>query len=1365
MRKKRIFLLMAIASSCALCSPVAVNAIQNNVVNEIFLSSSSKNSNDLKNLTTTLASTPSSTTLSSGTTQNTTGTSSSSSTTINSSLSNQQIDIDNVWSQALGTIGFNTESKTLTFTSGWSETNPYYTGTTSLAVTIYNSEGKEIKSIDFKGGVYPEDELETALNGMSFSYGDVIDITSNSNGVLSITNFDNESSYSMGSSMQIEIAQDGLKDLSNTLKVNPIYFNLNDENIDVTGTSTPNSLVNVWIDSNYYSTEANSDGDFSLPITLTSDPTPTTDVTVFSDGSGFASATLELNKENYNLQNQSLTLQGSWGGYYNVVSLGFNQFNNTLSVKSYGNTYFSGAPSSTAYTVTLYNSTGSVIKTETYTGSSTESDFINDWNNESFSYGDYLKVVSNDLPMYLDNSLTNSSSKLSSNTAFYEITKGGLEEFTEPTATISGDNLNVSTYANSTITLNINNNSYTYKTNSSGSASITLPSGLTSTTPIKLCVTSESGITTYPITVYENGTSTAKTYTFEMHRDGSISPGSALATKGDCMTLTSYEPIPIEYVTKGEVSIDITGDNIDGTTILYVQDGNGLVSLGTVKTNTKTEIDVTTPGTLILDTGNVDLENANEFTQFNFNVSVSTISGTYRQIPVFDNRTDCTVASFATSNSTTFDDEINEGDNKNYGAIIIGDHVRIYVPYASSLGSDFNAANTVNWYNEAFVSDNELNGLSQDATDPINRFHTNFFFVTTQNGDASDGWFTGGGGTSCVPSMFDQGLTNAGWVMFHEVGHIFDPEWADSYLGCEVYSNMYTMDTQEKIQGTSTWLWGDNRSSMEDNDILPIFENYYLGNPITNYISEYQDGLYYFQLLQTYFPDYMPKINTLYREEVYNKDLPFSGMDFLPYAFAKLYHTNIIPSLDMWGYKVTNQKLIQYVIDNSTGSTNLVPKNTDFSIYENTTVTPTMLVPTVSGDEITISGIVNPDATVYVEYDNKTYSYTCNSSGVFTATFDSVSGENTATVYAKNGDESDSKKVSVDVNPTFNENNETFSINSSNFSLADISLNGNDTLSFTSKQSEPNWDSSTNSDFMTVSLLNTDGEVIKSGTVKDQDTMESIQSLLNGVAVQNGDIIEISSPSGVSGGSLSYTTVNSSSATSVKPSSTSNGTVWDLVVTSSGLKDLTPISINSMVAGQDTLSGSATANAEIIVTTNGKEYTTTTSSTGDFSLNIGATTLGENVSICYEFGSNKVLDTTYTVNGLANYNIAINNVWKQALGTIGFNTSNMELTVNEGWSETNPYIDYSPFTVSLENADGTVIKTITATDGDWIAGSIYDTFNGVSFNYGDKIVIDYSGSSNIVLNHLISGSSISNNYTITKGETFEITKNGLETIS
>lgn len=57
-----------------------------------------------------------------------------------------------------------------------------------------------------------------------------------------------------------------------------------------------------------------------------------------------------------------------------MVSIGFNQFTNKLNIKSYGNTYFSGAQNSTAYTVTLYNSQGNVIKTETYTGASTESD-------------------------------------------------------------------------------------------------------------------------------------------------------------------------------------------------------------------------------------------------------------------------------------------------------------------------------------------------------------------------------------------------------------------------------------------------------------------------------------------------------------------------------------------------------------------------------------------------------------------------------------------------------------------------------------------------------------------------------------------------------------------------------------------------------------------------------------------------------------------------------------------------------------------------------------------------------------------------------------------------------------------------------
>ena len=95
---------------------------------------------------------------------------------------------------------------------------------------------------------------------------------------------------------------------------------------------------------------------------------------------------------------------------------------------------------------------------------------------------------------------------------------------------------------------------------------------------------------------------------------------------------------------------------------------------------------------------------------------------------------------------------------------------------------------------------------------------------------------------------------------------------------------------------------------------------------------------------------------------------------------------------------------------------------------------------------------------------------------------------------------------------------------------------------------------------MTISLLDSNGTVIKTGTIKDHDNMESIQNLLNGVSVKNGDVIKISSPSGVYGSSLRYTTINSSSATTVNPSSTSSGRVWKLEVTSSGLKNLGAIS-------------------------------------------------------------------------------------------------------------------------------------------------------------------------------------------------------------
>ncbi|MGL4741683.1 MAG: hypothetical protein ACRC41_12885, partial [Sarcina sp.] len=521
-----------------------------------------------------------------------------------------------------------------------------------------------------------------------------------------------------------------------------------------------------------------------------------------------------------------------------------------------------------------------------------------------------------------------------------------------------------------------------------------------------------------------------------------------------------------------------------------------------------------------------------------------------------------------------------------------------------SLPTNLNAAQTINWYNETFESDNKLNGLSQNAPNQLNRFHTNNFFVYSDTSDNSDGWWTGGEGTSSVPSMFKIGLTTPGWVMFHECGHIFNPNWADAYLHDEVYSNMYTQETQINVQGSTNWLFGNGtQSQYEDNNILSIFKDYYDYQQPQNMITNFGQGLYYFTLMKEYHPDYMAKVATLYRNELYNNKVPYQGLEFFVYAMANVYHENVIPSLEMWGYNITNQNLIKYVIDNSNGTLDFVPKNPEFNVYKNTTVTPTMLLPKVTNGKAEIEGIANPNATIYAQYNGKTYQFKANSKGVFNVNLDLTPGKSSTVIYAKDGNKTDSLKqtVGLDLNQVLNK--ESLVLYGCGTKLATISTNANGTIDFLSNGECPYFYVPDNTRrYMTVSLVSQSGKVLATNSIEYHQNFNSAQTLFNNMKYQNGDMIVVNTPNYSGGGNAYLSSLKSGSVAAPVVINSQQDNVYSFLLNNNNIETFNEPSIQAPVSGETSVVGTAIPNSEVVATVNGKTYNAKVNSKGDYEI-------------------------------------------------------------------------------------------------------------------------------------------------------------------
>ncbi|MGL4741025.1 MAG: hypothetical protein ACRC41_09490, partial [Sarcina sp.] len=293
-------------------------------------------------------------------------------------LVNNSIDVSNVWSDSVFNIGFNANN-TFKITKGYASTNPYYNKNNSLIVTIRNLEGKIIYNEVFKGGAYPEDDIYNTLNGKSFSYGDTIQIMSNSGAQFKVNG------ESQKGELNYEITQSGLKKISTNLTDLQALLNANGTTV-ISGTTISNTQVYININNQITSVESNSSGDFSYEasglntgqqISVTPNESIPTDIIV------------KDNLKSKPIVGNTIDISNVW--YQGIFNIGFN-WNNTFKISKGGsstNPYYNG---SNSLIVTLRNAEGKTIYNQMFKGGAyPQNDIYNALNGKSFTYGDTIE--------------------------------------------------------------------------------------------------------------------------------------------------------------------------------------------------------------------------------------------------------------------------------------------------------------------------------------------------------------------------------------------------------------------------------------------------------------------------------------------------------------------------------------------------------------------------------------------------------------------------------------------------------------------------------------------------------------------------------------------------------------------------------------------------------------------------------------------------------------------------------------------------------------------------------------------------------------------------------------------------------------
>ncbi|WP_159426744.1 hypothetical protein, partial [Clostridium mediterraneense] len=262
----------------------------------------------------------------------------------------------------------------------------------AFEVSLYSNDGKLIKSKTYNANDTAQ-SLYNDFNNLSFNYGDIIKITPIGPVETKISNFDGKADYSTNKVISMEITQNGLKQLDGTLNVNPVYYVLGSNKLDISGKTLADTEVYFYIDNKTYNVKSNDNGDFNLNINLDKEVSASTNIEVFIKGEQLENIAPTLNPEVYKIIKNNITIMGNWNGSrYKTDVISFNPADMKINISG-SMTAFFGNFSGNAVNVSMYSSEGKLIKSKTYNAWDRASDLYNDFNNLSFNYGDIIKIT------------------------------------------------------------------------------------------------------------------------------------------------------------------------------------------------------------------------------------------------------------------------------------------------------------------------------------------------------------------------------------------------------------------------------------------------------------------------------------------------------------------------------------------------------------------------------------------------------------------------------------------------------------------------------------------------------------------------------------------------------------------------------------------------------------------------------------------------------------------------------------------------------------------------------------------------------------------------------------------------------------
>ncbi|MGL5764695.1 MAG: transglutaminase domain-containing protein [Sarcina sp.] len=397
-------------------------------------------------------------------------------------------------------------------------------------------------------------------------------------------------------------------------------------------------------------------------------------------------------------------------------------------------------------------------------------------------------------------------------------------------------------------------------------------------------------------------------------------------------------------------------------------------------------------------------------------------------------------------------------------------------------------------------------------------------------------------------------------------------------------------------------------------------------------------------------------------------------------------------------------------------------------------------------DKVEISCTVKPNIQVDFVINGKNYTEISNEQGLVTTVVDGNYGD---TVYIYPQGELESQvKVAY--------NKKDFILQGQNIQVSNVWKQGlfsigfgyNNTLIVKGSWAETN-PYYTGNDSLTVQLLNSKGEQIYGEVFKGGVTpADAIAKLLNGKSFEYGDLIHIDSNSGahVAVGNNSY-----------------KGDMY-FQLNKKGITYLQGInnSYKALYNGKNTVvTGVISPNSTITAVANGKSYTTSSNSNGDFKITLPNTiTSGQNIQLINSNGVSQIIKVTCNTSSFAilNSEIKVINGWGSDAINIKFNPETMQINTS-GWNQylgkdtTNPFIDFGVY----DGTTGNKIKDVMFKGND--STSVLETaINNLSFKFGDIIAISYNNSQGNV--QIYNGASSVGN-TTGAIEYFKVTQNGL----